>query len=102
MRQPLSRVLVKPGSNEDGALLEQVTAQIVDELNVKEVGIIDREEDVLDFQGEAEHGDSGLQVRRGGPEDWRRLGGLDPVAVALRARGGSTVEVGDYVLQRRR
>ena len=99
VRQPLSRVLVKPGSNEDGALLEQVTAQIVDELNVKEVGIIDREEDVLEFQVRLNMAIAGSKYGAEARTIGEALGGLDPVAVALRARGGSTVEVGGYVLQ---
>ena len=77
-----------------GALLEQVTAQIVDELNVKEVGIIDREEDVLDFQVRLNMAIAGSKYGAEARTIGDALGGLDPVAVALRARGGSTVEVG--------
>ena len=99
VRQPLSRALVKLGTQEDEALLEQVASQIVDELNVKEVALIDKEEDVLDFQvrlNMALAGSKfGAEVRNVGDA----LSGGDPVAIALRVRGGSAVEVGGYELQ---
>ena len=99
VRQPLSRVLVKLGSREDGELLEQVSAQIVDELNVKEVALIDREEDVLDFRARL---NMALAGSRFGAEVQRvseALSGGDQVAIALRVRGGSSVEVDGYELQ---
>ena len=99
VRQPLSRVLVKLGTQEDEALLEQVASQIMDELNVKEVALIDREEDVLDFQVRLDMAIAGpkhgAEVRNVGDA----LSGGDPVAIALRVRGGSAVEVGGYELQ---
>ncbi len=99
VRQPLSRVLVKLGSQEDEALLEQVASQIMDELNVKEVALIDKEEDVLDFQVRLDMAIAGpkhgAEVRNVGDA----LSGGDPVAIALRVRGGSAVEVGGYELQ---
>ena len=90
---------MKLGSQEDEALLDQVASQIADELNVKEVALIDNEEDVLDFQvrlNMALAGSKfGAEVRNVGDA----LSGGDPVAIALRVRGGSAVEIGGYELQ---
>ena len=99
VRQPLPKVLVKLGSRDEAELLEQVSSQIVDELNVKEVALLDREEDVLHFQvrlNMALAGSKfGAEVQRVG----EALGGGDPVAIALRVRAGSSVELGSYTLQ---
>ena len=99
VRQPLSRVLVKLGPQEDGALLEQVSSQIVDELNVKEVALIDNEEDVLDFQVRLNMALAGSKFGAEVHRVSEALGSGDPVAIARRVRGGSAVEVGGYELQ---
>ncbi len=99
VRQPLPKVLVKLGSRDEGALLEQVSSQIVDELNVKEVALLDAEEEVLDFQVRLNMAAAGPKFGAEVQKVGQALGSGDPVAIALRVRGGSSVEVGGYTLQ---
>jgi isoleucyl-tRNA synthetase len=98
VRQPLSRVLVAIRSSEEQALLEHVSSQIADELNVKEVVPLEREEDVLDFQVRLNPAIAGAKYGAQMSQVSDALSQADPTAVALKVRAGSTVEIGGYVL----
>ena len=53
VRQPLESALVVLRSPEESARLDQVVAQVRDELNVKRVSTIADESDVMDFSVQA-------------------------------------------------
>ena len=98
VRQPLSSVLVKPRTPEEASMLDQMSSQILDELNVKEVSFLEREEEVLDFQVRLNPAVAGAKYGAEMSQVSDALSRVDPTAVALRVRAGATVEVGDYVL----
>ncbi|MBF8267165.1 MAG: ileS [Dehalococcoidia bacterium] len=99
VRQPLSKLLVKLRSSEEEAVLQKVSSQIVDELNVKEVAPLDREEEVLAFQVRLNPATAGAKYGAQVPRVRAALSQADPTAIAIRVRGGSTVEVGGFTLQ---
>ena len=101
VRQPLSRALVVLRFQEEKALLERVSPQVVDELNVKEVSLLEKEkeEQVLDFQVRLNPAVAGAKYGAEMSRVSDALSRADPMIVALSVRAGATVEVGDYVLQ---
>jgi isoleucyl-tRNA synthetase len=99
VRQPLSRVLVRPRTPEEMAMLEQVSPQIVDELNVKEVSLLEREEDVLDFQVRLNPAVAGAKYGADMSKIANALDQADATTVALQVRSGLAVEVGGYTIE---
>ena len=99
VRQPLSRILVKLRSSEEEAMLQQMSSQIVDELNVKAVTPWEGEEDVLEFQVGLNLEIAGAKYGAEVPGIRAALSQADQTAVALKVRAGSTVEVWGHVLQ---
>ncbi|MBI4281871.1 MAG: isoleucine--tRNA ligase [Chloroflexi bacterium] len=98
VRQPLSRVLVALRSAEEKPTLQQISSQVLDELNVKELSLLEGQEDVLDFQVRLNPAVAGPKY---GAQMFRVSDALrhaDPTTIALRVRAGSTVEVDGYVL----
>ena len=82
VRQPLARALVKVRGSGEGASLERLGDQVLDELNVKEIEVIQRADDLVSY---------GIRpnLPRLGPRFGRQLGAirqalarLDPVEVA--------------------
>ena len=99
VRQPLSRVLVKPHIPEETAMLEQMSSQIVDELNVKEVSVLEREEDVRDFQVKLNPAVAGVKYGSEMSKIANALEHADATTIALRVSSGLTVELEGYTIQ---
>ena len=99
VRQPLSRVLVKPRTAEEKALLGQVSPQILDELNVKEIAPLERDEEALAFQIRLNPAVAGAKYGAEMSRIASALGQADATTVALRIRAGLEVEVDGQTLQ---
>ena len=99
VRQPLSRVLVKPRTTEESSMLGQMSSQILDELNVKEVSLLEREEDVLDFQVKLNPAVAGAKYGSEMSAIASTLSRMDATAIALRVRSGLAVEVDRYTIE---
>ncbi|MBI2164849.1 MAG: isoleucine--tRNA ligase [Chloroflexi bacterium] len=98
VRQPLSAALVKTRSPEEGARLLLVADQIQDELNVKGLQLIQREEEVLDYRVQP-------NFKLLGPKYGSRLEALrkalesvSPAQVALAVQAGSPLSVGEFTI----
>ena len=99
VRQPLLRLLVKARTPEEAELVDQITPQVQDELNVKEVVPLADETDVLEYTVQAN-----LPVL--GPRYGSELGSIvsglsdvEPLEVHRRVSAGSSIEVGGYTLE---
>jgi len=99
VRQPLSRVLVKPRPTEEKSMMDQVSSQILDELNVKEVSLLDRDEDVLDFHVKLNPAIAGSKYGQEMSVIASALSRVDATTIALRVRSGLAVEVDGYTIE---
>ena len=99
VRQPLQKVLVLLASPQERALLDQVSAQVVDELNVKELALLERETEVMEFSVRPNPALLGPKYGRDLPKVTAALASADPVAVATQVRAGRPVEVGEFTLE---
>ena len=99
VRQPLTKVLVRPRTQEEAAMLTQIAPQVLDELNVKEVGLLEAEEEVLDFQVRLNPAVAGARYGSEMPVIDGQLRSSDATAAALRVRAGLTVAVGQHTVQ---
>ncbi len=99
VRQPLTRALVKPRTAEEAAMLSQIAPQVLDELNVKEVSLLESEEDALDFQVRLNPAVAGARYGAETPAIDAALRAGDATAAAMRVRAGLTVAVGERDVQ---
>jgi len=99
VRQSLSRVLVKPRIAEETAMLERVSPQILDELNVKEISLLEKEEDVLDFQVRLNPAVAGAKYGAKMSKIASAIEQADATTIALRVRSGLSVKVEGYTIE---
>ncbi|MBI2865435.1 MAG: isoleucine--tRNA ligase [Chloroflexi bacterium] len=91
VRQPLAKMVVKPRSDRERESLRRLAAQIMDELNIKELVVVEDESELVDYTVRPK-----LNVL--GPKYGREVGRLsaalskmDPRQVALAAKQGKAV-----------
>ena len=99
VRQPLERVLVKLRSADEEAALERVSAQVCDELNVKELAVLDDESMVSRFDVRADMSKIGPKYARRTREVLAALSSADPKEVARQVLAGSPAAVGEFTLE---
>ena len=78
VRQPLERVLVKLRSADEEAALDRVSAQVCDELNVKELAVLDDESMVSRFDVRADMSKIGPKYARRTRDVLAALSAADP------------------------
>ena len=99
VRQPLERALVKLRSADEGTALERVTAQVCDELNVKELAVLDDESLVSRFDVRADMSKVGPKYAQRTREVLAALSAADPTEVARQVLAGSPAAVGEFTLE---
>jgi isoleucyl-tRNA synthetase len=99
VRQPLARVFVMMRSHLEGEALQSLAGQLLEELNVKELTVIDSEEEFVDYQVKP---NLAVLGPRYGPEVAQiesALAALSPREVAHSLALGQSVEAGKWTLQ---
>ena len=99
VRQPLDRALVKLRSANEEAALERVSAQVCDELNVRELAVLDDESMVSRFDVRADMSKIGPKYARRTREVLAALSSADPKEVARLVLAGSPAVVGEFTLE---
>ena len=99
VRQPLARVHVKVQSQKERETVRRLADQLVEELNVKEVALIDDEAEFFDYQVRPNLPVLGPKYGPRIGELQRALAAADKAALAKGAASGRTVELGDFVLE---
>ena len=105
VRQPLRRVLVKARIKDEEKALQQVAAQVLDELNVKDMAILGDEGQVLEFRvrlnlavAEPKYGQAAQELDdaiRGS----QALEAGNTSSIAQRVRAGLSINIGDTQLE---
>jgi isoleucyl-tRNA synthetase len=98
VRQPLAKVLVKARSRHEKEGLARQAPQILDELNVKEIELIDDESLMLDYEIKANLMLVGRKYTRDVPNIVAALAKLDPHQVAGHAARGELIIAGTFRL----
>ena len=99
VRQPLERARVKIRSREEALLLEQVASQLRDELNIKEIAILDDENEVWRLEVRA---DMSLVGPKYGPRAQQLISALtaaDPTYVHAEVSAGRQVTIDGFTLE---
>jgi len=99
VRQPLAKVMVKLRDSREVKLLNEVSDQIKEELNVKELVIMESENEVLDFSVRINQAIAGSKYGSKLSEISLALSEADSNSVVLRARAGLKVQISEYELQ---
>ena len=99
VRQPLGRALVKLSSVQEVELLTQVTPQVQDELNVKELARIDDETEVLELKLRPNTSLLGSKYGREMQRVVSALAAADPADVESRVTAGRELQLDGYTLE---
>jgi len=91
VRQPLAEVWVRPRSAAESESLERLASQILDELNVKALRLLEREEDVLEYSVRPNLPLLGPKYGKEVPRIVAALRAMEPSAVAASQRRGQTL-----------
>ena len=98
VRQPISKALVSLRSPDEISLLEQVSPQIAEELNVKEIIPLINEGEVLDFQVKLNPAIAGAKYGSRMSDIADAIQQADSNLIAHKVRSGSSIEAGDLTL----
>jgi isoleucyl-tRNA synthetase len=98
VRQPLLRAVVKLRTKDEARLLEQVLAQVLDELNLREVAAVDDVRDVVDFQVQPNLPMLGPKYGARLKDVRAALAKADPAEVYAQASAGQGLTVGEFEL----
>ena len=98
VRQPLSKVLVKTRSAQEGEALKRVASQVTDELNVNELAILQDESEVVEFSLRPNLQLLGPRLGADLPQLQKALESADVTRVAQAVQSGASVEVGGFTL----
>ena len=99
VRQPLERALVKLRSADEEAALDRVSAQVCEELNVKELAVLDDESMVSRFDVRADMSKIGPRYAQRTRDVLAALSSADPQDVARQVLAGSPATVGEFTLE---
>ena len=99
VRQPLAQALVKLRFPEEEALLETVAAQILDELNVKDLATVQDEGSLEEFTVKPNHALLGPKYGGQVARIEAALREADAKEVAAQVRAGAPVAVGEFSLE---
>ena len=98
VRQPISKVYVKTRSNREADLIDNISSQVLEELNVKEIVSLTREQDFMDFQVELNRATVGPKYGSEISIIETELSKLDSISVAISLMNGVAIQVGNYSL----
>ena len=99
VRQPVARALVKLREPEEGALLERVAMQVREELNIKELSVMNSEAEVVEFEVKANMALVGPKYASEVSDVLRALSAADATDVWERASSKRQVAVEGYTLE---
>ncbi len=99
VRQPMEEALVKLRSSEEDELLEQISSQVCEELNIRRVSVLDDEREVAEIEVKADMSRIGPRFGADTRNVLAALSKADPSEVYVAVAAGSSVTVGDYVLE---
>ena len=98
VRQPLQQVLIKVRTGQEQRLLPTVTEQVKDELNVKELTLIQDESEVVEFTVKPNLQLLGPKYGKEVNSVTEALAEAAPGQVASQTRSGQTIKLGSYTL----
>lgn len=93
VRQPLLEVLIKPREGSEGASLERFKQQVLEELNVKDMVVVENGADIMNYNLKANFKLLGPKLGKRLGEVQKVLGALDGSVVAAQMRAGQSVVV---------
>ena len=96
VRQPIAEVLVRPRNPQEKECLERLASQILEELNVKSLRILDREEDVVDYSVKPNLPLLGPKYGKDMPRIVAALRAMQPPAVAAAQRRGQNLSLDGF------
>jgi len=99
VRQPMAEALVKLRSAEEAELLEQISSQVCEELNIRRVSVLDDEREVAEIEVKADMSRIGPRFGADTRYVLAALSKADPSEVYVAVAAGGSVTVGDYVLE---
>ena len=99
VRQPMEEALVKLRSSEEKELLEQISSQVCEELNIRRVSVLDDEREVAKIEVKADMSRIGPRFGADSRNVLAALSKADPSEVHVAVAAGGSVTVGDYVLE---
>lgn len=98
VRQPLAKVYVKVQAVKERQIVQELADQLIEELNVKQVDLIDDEAEYFDYQVRPNLPVLGPRLGPRLGELQRMLAAADKVAVARAATAGHPVELDGFTL----
>jgi isoleucyl-tRNA synthetase len=99
VRQPMEEALVKLRSSEEAELLEQISLQVCEELNIRRVSVLDDEREVAAIDVKADMSRIGPRFGADTRNVLAALSKADPSDVYAAVAAGGSVTVGDYELE---
>ena len=95
----MAEALVKLRTAEEEELLEQISSQVCEELNIRRVSVLDDERDVAEIEVRADMSRIGPRFGAETRNVLAALSKADPSEVYAAVAAGGGVAVGDYVLE---
>ena len=99
VRQPVSKALVSLRAESESALLDRVSAQVKEELNVKEIEVLRDLGRVAEVSLQADMSKVGPKYGPRTPDVLAALSGADPAEVSAQVAAGQPVSVGEFSLE---
>ena len=99
VRQPLQRVLVKPRRPEEAQALGRFAPQLLEELNVKELQVVDEREAIRFVTLRPEHAKLGPRLGADMPGAIQALAAMDPAQLYAKLSAGEVVEIDGMTIQ---
>jgi len=93
VRQPLSRLLVKLSEKDSSEVLEKLSDQLKEELNIKSIEIIESDSEVADYIIKPNFAILREKYLKYMGEIPKKVNALDPVSVAEKLNVGGTIEM---------
>jgi len=99
VRQPLQTLLVQTRTEEEAESLRRLAPQVLDELNVRELRVLENEGDLLDYQVRPNLPKLGPKYGKEIGQINRALSAANPAAVAAAVAAGEQVSLDGYTLE---
>jgi isoleucyl-tRNA synthetase len=99
VRQPLAKILVKTRSPQEAGLLGKLASHVMEELNVKELAVLEEDGDVLEFSLHPNLQVLGPKYGPRLPEVQKALESADPAVISRAVQGGEAVKVDGFILE---
>ena len=98
VRQPISKIYVKTRSDQEADLIDNISSQVLEELNIKEIVSLTREQDFMDFRVELNRATVGPKYGSEISIIETELSKMDSISVAISLMNGVAIQVGSYSL----